>query len=240
MPPLPDLNELIETIDDTDGLTTDLDRLLAAEGIASYLNWLGDRLVGCLIEEVRAEGRSWTDIGDQLGISRQGAQQRYASRLSSLTVGDLSKVGVLKRLTARAHESLERAEGHAQRLGYDAIAPEHLLLALLDDEGSIAVKAVLACGVVPQHLRPSLEAPGNLSSPRSPAVGGVLRKCLDSSFSMALSMSHNYVGTEHLLLGLIHERKNAAAQALSDEGMTLPTGRHAVQKLISDYLATHH
>ncbi|MFI6439116.1 Clp protease N-terminal domain-containing protein [Streptomyces sp. NPDC050759] len=239
MPPLPDLNELFDNIDGIDGLETSLDRLLAAEGVASYLNWLSDRLVGCLVEEVRAEGYSWADIGEQLGISRQGAQQRYAPRQESVTLQDLFHIGALKRLTVRARESLDGAEAYAVRSGAAAVTPQHLLLALLDDEDSLATRALHSCEFSLAAIRRELEEEPASDRPapsRPPTVSGALRKCFDASFAQAMSLGHNYVGTEHLLLGITHERRNPAAQALASAGVTPQSARDAVVSAISDYL----
>jgi hypothetical protein len=57
-----------------------LARITTAEDLAAQLVVLGDELVNYFVDEARAEGRSWTDIGSYLGLSRQGAQQRYRPR----------------------------------------------------------------------------------------------------------------------------------------------------------------
>jgi len=74
----------------------------AAERIAGELGLLGDKLVGFFVEMARAEGCSWTDIGAPSGLSRQGAQQRYAPLLARLTIDDLIRSGVLQRFDDEA------------------------------------------------------------------------------------------------------------------------------------------
>ena len=75
---------------------------------------------------------------------------------------------------------------------------------------------------------------------RTPTVSAALRKCLDASFAQALALGHNYVGAEHLLLGVIHERNSPAARSLAAAGLTLQVARSTVQSLISDYLRARH
>src|SRR5882724_1391315 len=110
-----------------------------AERLAGELSHLGESLVGFFVEQARAEGISWSDIGAPRGLSRQGAQQRYTPYLSRLTLADLFEAGVLRQFGDAAIAGLRRAEWHARRLGHDAFDSGDLLLALLDDEASVVV-----------------------------------------------------------------------------------------------------
>src|ERR1700759_5869364 len=99
MPEMPSLQEFVGLVL-LDGIAEPRDpvrQIGAAERIAGGLTVLGDSLVGFFVEMARAEGCSWTEIGAPRGLSRQGAQQRYAPLLARLTVDDLIRSGVLQR-----------------------------------------------------------------------------------------------------------------------------------------------
>jgi hypothetical protein len=89
--------------------------------LTAELGRLGDRLIGYFVEQARAEGFSWTDIGEYLGVSRQAAQQRYTARRSTLSLDDLVQAGAFQRLAPRARTALTNAVEHARRLSHATI-----------------------------------------------------------------------------------------------------------------------
>ncbi|WP_370376164.1 Clp protease N-terminal domain-containing protein [Catenulispora sp. GAS73] len=246
MPELPDLSSLIAELDArtaADSDPGDLHRLAAAEEIADELTALGARLVGYYVEQARARGNSWADIGGHLGISRQAAQQRYAPARFQLTVGDLIATGALDRLTDRTRATLVRAEQHATRLGSGVVEPGHVLLAMLDDEDTLAVQALERLEVDTAGIRHALQGTV-LQGTQTPApprlvstpLGTPARRLLETALVQALKLNHNYIGTEHLLLALAHTPDDPAAQLLADRGVTYDRAREAVQAVIDEYL----
>ncbi|WP_253773025.1 Clp protease N-terminal domain-containing protein [Goodfellowiella coeruleoviolacea] len=241
MPELPDLADLIAVVDSRAGSGSALDRVSVAETLVTELNRLGDRLLGYCIEQARAQGHSWSDIGTHLGVSRQAAQQRYGPRWASLTLADLAQAGAFPRLTARTRTALERAEQHVRRLRHDSLGTEHLLLAILDDEQTLAARALHALGVAAADLRAAVEQrvpAGDTPAPAAIPVGASARRGLDAALSEALELGHNYIGTEHLLLGLLHDTRGPASRALAEQGVGLDAVRSAIKDLISEYLRT--
>jgi hypothetical protein len=245
VPELPDLSSLIaeldaRTADDggDQGELGDLHRLAAAEEIADELAALGARLVGYYVEQARARGNSWADIGGHLGISRQAAQQRYAPARFLLTVTDLIGTGALNRLTDRTRATLVRAEEHAGRSGSAVVEPGHVLLAMLDDEDTLAVQALERLEVDTGEIRVALHGVASTTSPRtvSPPLGTPARRLLETALIQAVKLNHNYIGTEHLLLALAHTHSDPAAQLLADRGVTYDRAREAVQAVIDEYL----
>lgn len=156
MPTLPELVGLV-LLDDVAAPRDPVRQIAAAERIAGELNVLGDSLVGFFVELARAEGCSWTDIGAPRGLSRQGAQQRYAPMLAHLTVDDLVSSGVLQRFGDQALTCLRHAETRAARLGHDAIDSTDLLLAILDDPAGVAGAVIRALDADPSAIRAALE-----------------------------------------------------------------------------------
>ncbi|MEU8361217.1 Clp protease N-terminal domain-containing protein [Nonomuraea sp. NPDC048882] len=253
MPELPDLTALLSIVEERDPDADPLTRLTVAEGVLSDLQGIGDRLLGYLVELARAEGCSWSDIGDHLGISRQAAQQRYGRRWSSLTVADLAQSGAFDRYTARAKQTLERAEAHARRLRQSAVGADHLLLAILDDPDTLAVRAIAAQGVDPSVMRADLArslTAGSEASATSPAgpgasetsptgasaaipIGSEARRVLTATLAETAELRHNYVGTEHMLLGLLRDRSSTF---LRDHGIDLEPTRAAVRAALEAFL----
>lgn len=238
MPDLPDLASLITDLDARIGDAGDLDRLAAAEEIADELSALGARLVGYYVEQARAHGNSWTDIGAHQGISRQAAQQRYAPARFQLTLSDLITTGSLKHLTERTRATLLRAEQHAGRRGSATVEPAHVLLAMLDDHDTLASQALGRLDVDTTELRRALDPPQDTAFPRtvSPPLSTPARRLLETALTQALKLNHNYVGTEHLLLALAYTHNDPAAQLLADQGVTYDRAREAVHGVIDEYL----
>jgi ATP-dependent Clp protease ATP-binding subunit ClpA len=113
-----------------------------------------------------------------------------------------------------------QAASHAHEAGAASVAPEHVLLGLLDDSASLAVRALEAVGTSPDALRQAL-AP----APLAPARGAghlpftaSAKLLLDRTLREALRLGHNYVGTEHVLLALLDD-DGAAGTALRDAGV---------------------
>lgn len=238
---LPELPALVAEVETRTVGRSGLDRLAAAERVADELQELGARLVGYFVEQARAGGSSWSEIGAHLGISKQAAQQRYAPPRLRLTVSDLVDAGALVRLTGRTRDALTRAEQHAARLASPAVAPQHLLLAILDDADTLAAQALERLGADRDALHAALSTPaatpGTAATPAGPLpLSNTARRVLENATAQALKLSHNYVGTEHLLLGLTHDQHEATSKILARQGVTRERASDAVRAVIDDYL----
>ena len=132
-----------------------------------------------------------------------------------------------------------RRRSEARALGHDYIGTEHLLLGLISEGDGVAAKALESLGVSAEALRARVveivgpgsdhESSGHI--PFTPQAKQVLRLSLGE----ALRLGHNYIGTEHLLLGLIQEKEGVAAQALADAGADLRRVRAEVVRLLAEY-----
>ncbi|GAA5199822.1 hypothetical protein GCM10023322_76300 [Rugosimonospora acidiphila] len=215
-----------------------------AERLAAELSVLGERLVGYFVEQARAEGFSWADIGARKGISRQAAQQRYAPYISRLTLAELTAAGALADFGPRAMACLHAATRYAR--GRDALGTEQLLLAILDDTGGLAVKALTALGAPPGALRTALTpmtgtVPAASASATSTAGAAEVdtsalltddaRRALDAAAAEAHASGHE-VAAAHLLLGLLRNPASSAGKLLAAHGVT----RAAAARQIKDHL----
>jgi hypothetical protein len=248
-PLLPELVSMV-TAEGADLNRDPLAQVAAAEDVAAELRQLGDRLVGHFVEQARAGGCSWVQIGASLGMTRQGAQQRYAPQVTSLSFADLFSAGLLGGLTQRAADCLHRAEGHALRFRHEAVSTGHIALGILDDAESTALAVIRSLGAHPDRIRAALEGRLTADSPRRPLpvvregrphaapvipVGAGARRALDIARSQAGALGPCDTGTEHLLLGVLHA-PGAAAEVLAEHGITAGPAAAAVRELTARYL----
>jgi ATP-dependent Clp protease ATP-binding subunit ClpA len=144
--------------------------------------------------------------------------------------------------TARAMRILQAAEALAASDDLPELDGEHLLRALLDDRDSLAVRVLGALDITVQQIRGELDrrtadAVGRPAKPAGPS--GRLSADLAQVFELAINESsgfgHNYIGTEHLLLGLVGESDGVAGHALRALGADLRVTRRTVAAALAGY-----
>ena len=127
------------------------------------------------------------------------------------------------RFTERAQQALTKAQEAAASFGHSYIGSEHLLLGLLREQGGPAAKALAACGVTDDAFVKQIEELSGRGTPDSAAPQGMTprtKRIIELSIQSAARMGTNYVGTEHLLLGLLNEGQNVALTALANLKVT--------------------
>ncbi len=149
---------------------------------------------------------------------------------------------MFERFTHRARRAVVLAQEEARRLNHNYIGTEHLLLGLLEP-GGIAAQALMRFGMTATGVRDEVAARvGRGSEPPKGRIPFTPRakKTMELSLREALSLSHNYIGTEHILLGLIREGDGVAAQILAEHaGGDLTVVRQAVLDLLPATQALH-
>ncbi|HEY7926969.1 MAG TPA: ATP-dependent chaperone ClpB [Candidatus Dormibacteraeota bacterium] len=130
----------------------------------------------------------------------------------------------LDRFTERSQEALQAAQQAAQQLQHAAVEPEHLLLALLRQEGGLVPSLLQRLEVPPQPLAARLEAQLEARPKQygggEPSVGNALREVLMAAFDEMSRLKDEYVSTEHLLLALVRGRGDGAGGLLAEAGVT--------------------
>lgn len=126
-------------------------------------------------------------------------------------------------------ESLALARDEAGLLGHEYVGSEHILLGLLRLDNSVAGVMIQNLGADPDKLRDVIvrttkQGKSQGHGPDLPYTSRA-KKCLELAMTEARAFNHSYVGTEHLLLGLLREGKGIAAQVLGDAGITLENAR---------------
>ncbi|MBI4606862.1 MAG: hypothetical protein HY721_33270 [Planctomycetes bacterium] len=142
------------------------------------------------------------------------------------------------RFTDRARRVMALARKEAQRLNHDYIGTEHLLLGLIQEGAGCAAKVLKSLGVEIDRIRREIEK--NVQSGPIVVTMGQLpftaraKKVLELSMEEANELGHNYIGTEHLLLGLIRENDGVAAQVLLELNLKLEDARAEVLELLGE------
>ncbi len=145
---------------------------------------------------------------------------------------------MFERFTERARKVIILAREEAIRLGHNFVGTEHLLLGLVREGDGLAVAILKKLNVNLTTLKGEVEKIVSVGSQASPA-GEVpftpqAKKVLEYAISEARSMGHNYIGTEHLLLGLIREGEGIASLVLRDLGVTIPAAKAQAQELLGE------
>jgi len=140
-----------------------------------------------------------------------------------------------QRFTERAKKVLTFAQEEAQAAGHGYIGTEHVLLALLREERGLAGIVLSTLGVELQGAREAVRV--LLGEARTIGVSQIVptahvKKVIEIAFEEAQRMGHRYVGTEHLLLGLLVEGHGVAARVLADKGVTLEKARTEVGRIL--------
>jgi ATP-dependent Clp protease ATP-binding subunit ClpA len=209
-----------------------LEDLSAAVGVAADLDEQSDALIGHFVDQARRSGASWSQIGASMGVSKQAVQKRFVAQWESAE---------FSRFTQRTRNVLAAADRIAKAAGADVIGADHLAAGLLSEPDALAARVMHAAGLTDEQVLGAfgLEAAAPASSAAAPAAAAPAaaasaadaaalrelrfseagRAALRGALHAALSLGHNYIGTEHLLLGILRADGDAG-QRLTGLGLT--------------------
>jgi hypothetical protein len=210
-----------------------LERVSDAFTVSARLDEQSDALLGYFVDQARRSGASWSQIGAAMGVSKQAAQKRFVPG----KFNDLSPEGaVFSRFTLRARNVLAAAGRIASPPSDPLIGAAHLGAAELVDPEGIAAKVITRAGLTAEQVYSALGA--GPATPGPDATADTLselafdetgKAVLKATLKSALRLGHNYIGTEHLLLGIL-QAGGSAAEAFASLGLTL----EAAQQLMAD------
>ena len=201
--------------------------LAQASRTVSDLEQVGDALLGHFVDQCRRSGHSWSEISSALGVSKQAAHKRFTF-----------DVPTFDRFTDRARMVLSQSETEADRLGHGFVGTEHILLALFEVREGLALRVLDEVGISKSMVDEQVvslikRAPGSEGGklPFTPRAKAVLRGAVE----VALQLGHNYIGTEHLLLGLFGDEESIAAKVLRDLGVSYGVVRDRTLELLAGF-----
>jgi len=239
MAPAPSLAELVQTVHDRAADRDALARVAVAAEVTGEIANKADLLLGHFVSAARVAGCSWSEIGTALGVTKQGAQQRFVDRDDGEPSADDEHL--LLRYTARARAAVARAREEAVEMGHGYVGTEHLLLGILTDAGALSVKVLDGLGVPTDELCAAVVDAAGPRSPYRPPTGEPpftprARRVLDLTRGESLRLGHNYIGTEHLLLALVTEEEGIAGRVLREQGVDTDRARAEVVRALSAYV----
>lgn len=145
-------------------------------------------------------------------------------------------VNPFDRLTERAKHALDLARLEAERSGHSYIGTEHVLLGLLTETRGLSGEILRAMGLEAGAVREqiaSIQGPTDPVPVQQIVPTSRVKHVIEIAYEVAPVMGHNYVGTEHLLMGLLIEGRGIAAQVLTDRGVTLAEVRAKIDRAMT-------
>jgi hypothetical protein len=214
--PVP-LDNLIQYVRELHPDGSPLERVTDAFSVSATLNEESDALLGHFVDQARRSGATWSQIGEAMGVTKQAAQKRFVP----------GKFGDFSRFTVRARNTMAAADVLAGDAGVSAA---HLAAASLIEPLGLAAKVVRRAGLTAEQVCAALgTGPAALPPDASPAERAAElaelscdesgKEALKAAVRAALRFGHNYIGTEHLLLGVI-DAGGEAGGALAALGLT--------------------
>ncbi|MFD4597877.1 Clp protease N-terminal domain-containing protein [Streptomyces sp. NPDC058464] len=222
------LADLIARLDEELPEAGELARISEARLRAQTLSDLGDQLIDHYVSKAKQVGASWTQIGDAIGVSKQAAQQRHAP-------------AAFERFTNLNRHSIVLAQEAARTLKHDSIGTEHLLLGLLGEPQGLAYEVLVAKTESEQRIRDAIQEA--LPPAGEKSLRGHIpfheesKEAISQARRASTVLGHDWVGTEHTLLGLIRVTESPAAQILRDLGFTPEELHETVKTEITKRLA---
>jgi Clp amino terminal domain, pathogenicity island component len=184
-----------------------LENVSDAFAVSTQLDEQADALIGYFVDQARRSGLSWSQIGGAMGVSKQAAQKRFVP--SATRIADLMPESVkpFSRFTIRAARTLAAA---GKLAAPDPVGSAHLAAALPVEPEGVGAKILVSAGVTDDQLYAAVGV-GPARPTESARPEELLELTLDDSakaalrgaLKSALRHGHNYIGTEHLLLGLV-------------------------------------
>jgi ATP-dependent Clp protease ATP-binding subunit ClpC len=144
---------------------------------------------------------------------------------------------VFERFTGRAKQVVVLAQDEARALGHNYIGTEHILLGLLREEEGLAARVLESLDITVEEVRAQVkrlvgQGDEELVTGQIPFTPRA-KKVLELALREALALGHNYIGTEHVLLGIVRESKGVAARILGDLGADAETIRNETIRMLS-------
>jgi ATP-dependent Clp protease ATP-binding subunit ClpC len=143
----------------------------------------------------------------------------------------------MERFTQRARRVLGLAQEEAERLNHNYIGTEHLLLGLMREEGGVAGRVLRDLGLEPRRVEELVERLTRASTRTSPTqldLSPGTKKVLELAVDEARRMGHHYIGTEHLLLGLVRQQEGVAIDVLKRLGISPEEVRRQTRRVLQE------
>src|ERR1035437_5400830 len=187
-----------------------LDNLSDAVAVAAGISDQADSLIGHFVDQARRSGASWSQIGTSMGVSKQAAQKRFVFRWEDMEAP--TPGGRFSRFTQRARVCVMAAHSAALATGAPAVDLAHLVVGLIAEPAGLAAIIIHEAGVTDDQIRDSFlptadatDLSDQVATAGELPITDAVRSAFKETLRAALRRGHNYIGTEHLLLGILAE-----------------------------------
>ena len=255
--PLDNLIAYVKTLNPEGG---PLENVSDAFAVSEQLDEQADALLGYFVDQARRSGRSWSQIGAAMGVTKQAAQKRFVPGQESILLREIGASGTghkpFSRFTDRAIRVLFAADHLAAESTADSTATEqaesaarppigaaHLAVAFLSEPEGLAAKAISKAGILPEQvysavgIGPAPQLPNqDRASVSELTFDDSAKATFREALRWALRMGHNYIGTEHLLLGVLFTG-GPVAEGFTGLGLTPQRAEELITAELADYVA---
>jgi len=228
MSPTPNLQDLIQSVRNETVGGDPLVQLAKAAEYAADLSGLGDQLLDHFVFQGRQAGMSWSELSTVLGVSKQAVHKRFTGTMPNF-----------HRFTDKARSVSQETIELARSLGHSNVATEHLLVALFEPADSLAALTLAGLGLQREAVlerllehRPRTDEAITGAIPFTANAKGVLRGAVDES----IDLNHNYIGTEHILLGTYREPDYTSARILTELGVQKEALRSTLLEILERFM----
>ena len=261
--PLDNLIAYVKTLNPEGG---PLENVSDAFAVSEQLDEQSDALLGYFVDQARRSGLSWSQIGAAMGVTKQAAQKRFVPGQESILLREIGASGTghkpFSRFTDRAIRVLfaaarlaaestaadstatgSTAAGQAESAARAPIGAAHLAVAFLSEPEGLAAKAISKAGILPEQvysavgIGPAPQLPNqDRASVSELTFDDSAKATFREALKWALRMGHNYIGTEHLLLGVLFTG-GPVAEGFTGLGLTPQRAEELITAELADYVA---
>jgi excisionase family DNA binding protein len=207
-------------------------RLLTTEDVAEYL-----RVDAVTVRKLVSRGQLVAyRIAGEFRFMREDVES-YVKSQRIFGSGNPLKDPAFEKFTERARKVLVFSGEEARRYHHSEIDTEHLLLGIVAEGGGVAARALVESGITTEQIRSEVEAlhpAGNGESSNELGMTPRAKKSIEMAVEEARRLDHHYLGTEHMLVGLLCVKDGLAEIALSKLGVTLDDIRDKVKHILAE------
>jgi hypothetical protein len=200
--------------------------------VSSLLTDQADALLGHFVNRARRSGQSWTEIGARMGVSKQAVRKRFVPQWDGSD--PIPEGKLFSRFTLYARRALLVADSMARQAGTNRIDAGDMAAALLSEPDGLAAKIINDAGIAGDDVHAALgtSAASCDTEPTAPRLQALqftddAMAVLRGTHAATLRLGHNYVGTEHVLLGIL-SAEGPTASTLAALGVDAPRAERAI------------
>ncbi|MEV4562149.1 Clp protease N-terminal domain-containing protein [Nonomuraea sp. NPDC049419] len=214
-----------------------LGELADAVTLAEHIGEVADHLIGHFVDQARRSGASWTEIGHSMGVTKQAAQKRFVPKEGSSSKPMTDDLQTFTRYTDRARIVVVKSQEEARASRHAQIEPAHLVLGQLHQPDALGAVTMAALGAPVETVRNALAAAlgtGPGSEEQFLPFAAQSRKALELAARESLRLGHDWIGTEHLLLGVLSLDDAPVVGVLARLGVTKEPAEQHIRRTVGE------